>query len=175
MRSYACLPQGTRTETEERLFRSCLSNMHLLYSGVRVLILHDHEYSERFWTNYEAWLSMKTMREGDLRPAKLAGRPPLWRLLLRMGEGHDDERRWTIVSEEANKTAVLRWQRMWWTVPPFVAINKLKAPTVRVTNEKDKPEQIAKIVQVLTSIAATYLKSDDVQVAYVNHLEVECI
>ena len=45
---YSCLPQGGEEERKDdehmdKLFRSCLHNMHLLYSGVHVLILHDDE------------------------------------------------------------------------------------------------------------------------------------
>ena len=33
---------------EESLFYTCLKNMHLLYSGVHVLILHDEECTHAF-------------------------------------------------------------------------------------------------------------------------------
>jgi len=261
------------------LFRTCLKNMHLLYSGVHVLILHDEEYMERFWTNYEAWLSMKTVHDGDMRPARQAkGRSSLWQLVSQNAD-EPGERRWTIdsalsqatvsmsfvvdgnsdsvvnaqrwlkvkianaiavtpsaimmsismitpaqealalapassfvlsfkvalasegagaavatlqrelvnaasaslfLSTEAHAITVTSvhvpptvrtrsrretvqiWEAEWWTASPFVALNKLKADSVKVTNMKDKEEQLQTIVQVLMSIAATHLRHDEV-------------
>lgn len=54
-----------------------------------------------------------------------------------------------------------RWEAEWWNASPFVALNKLEAPTVKVTNMKDKNDQLHTIVKVLMSIAATHLKSDE--------------
>ena len=63
---YSCLPQessmarkGTvRTAEEKREFDLSLSNMYLLFLSCSVLILFDLQYLCRFWTSYEAWLSM---------------------------------------------------------------------------------------------------------------------
>ena len=113
----------------------------------------------RFWTNYEAWLAMKTVRKGDLRPAKAVGRRS-WRQFLTSAV-ETDERRWTIVCTDENRAKVEDWRREWWNSSAFVAINKLKSPKVAVTNEKDKVDQIETILKVLTSIAAAYLKRDE--------------
>ena len=47
---YCSLPQGTRTEEEQREFDKTLQQVNLLYVGLRVLVLVDLQYPSRFWT-----------------------------------------------------------------------------------------------------------------------------
>lgn len=65
------------------------------------------------------------------------------------------------VRTRSRREAVKVWEAEWWNASPFVALNKLKADSVKVTNMKDKEEQLQTIVQVLMSIAATHLRHDE--------------
>ena len=53
------MPQGTRTAAEKVMFDWMLANVNLLYVGLNVLILLDLSTLSRFWTQFEAWLSMQ--------------------------------------------------------------------------------------------------------------------
>ena len=55
-----CMPQGEqRTLAEKVRFKHMLGNVNLLYLGCQVLALIDISYLSRFWTQFEAWLSMQ--------------------------------------------------------------------------------------------------------------------
>ena len=55
-----CMPQGKqRTLAEKVRFKHMLGNVNLLYLGCQVLALIDISYLSRFWTQFEAWLSMQ--------------------------------------------------------------------------------------------------------------------
>ena len=54
----------------------------MLYLGMSVLILLDRSYSSRFWTNYEAWLSMQPegaahLHDGGLYQGRLPASPTI--------------------------------------------------------------------------------------------------
>ena len=68
------MPQGPRTPAEKVYFKWMLENINVLYLSVSVLILLDLSYISRFWTQYEAWLSMQTATKDGLRPATEAER-----------------------------------------------------------------------------------------------------
>ena len=54
------MPQGpNRSKTEQREFSFMLPNINLLYLGASCLLLVDISYVSRFWTQFEAWLSMQ--------------------------------------------------------------------------------------------------------------------
>ena len=44
--------------------------VNLLYLGMRVLVLADISYLSRFWTQFEAWLSMQAAGPDGLQPAR---------------------------------------------------------------------------------------------------------
>ena len=69
-----CMPQGERTKLEKIEFSHMLRNVNLLYLGMRVLILLDLSYMSRFWTQFEAWLSMQQCTTRGLVPAPDVGR-----------------------------------------------------------------------------------------------------
>ena len=73
-----CMPQDertaadqpdTRTPTELVDFKWMLKNVNMLYLGMSVLILLDLSYVSRFWTQFEAWLSMQRIGRDGLHPA----------------------------------------------------------------------------------------------------------
>ena len=56
----------TRSPAEKALFLHMLKNVNLLYLGCSVLCLIDISYLSRFWTQFEAWLSMQQATTGKL-------------------------------------------------------------------------------------------------------------
>ena len=67
---YWCMPQGKeRTPAETVQFKWMLHEVNLLYLGCSVLCLVDISYSSRFWTQFEAWLSMQAASIDGLRAA----------------------------------------------------------------------------------------------------------
>ena len=56
----------TRTLAEIAEFGRMLKNVNLLYLGGTVLLLVDLQYLGRFWTQFEAWLSMRTCSKDGL-------------------------------------------------------------------------------------------------------------
>eukprot|EP00971_Amphidinium_carterae_P038950 765541-Amphidinium_carterae.1 len=67
---YWCMPQAPRNdEAEKREFKTMLSNVNLLYLSTQVIILLDLTYMGRFWTSFEAYLSMQATSVRGLAPA----------------------------------------------------------------------------------------------------------
>ena len=64
---YSCMPQGEeKTAAQQADFARMISQVNLLYLGTSVLILLDLSYVSRFWTQFEAWLSMQQATTGKL-------------------------------------------------------------------------------------------------------------
>lgn len=57
---YSCLPQGERSDDEDKAFKRQLRSVNLLYLGCSVLILLDLAYLSRFWTQVDmGWDSVE--------------------------------------------------------------------------------------------------------------------
>ena len=126
-----CMPQGKqRTLAEKVRFKHMLGNVNLLYLGCQVLALIDISYLSRFWTQFEAWLSMQ---EGSSAVGLRAA--PERRRRLQMVCLHNA----TTGSED------VKLQRMWCNVTPQMALELLAKPDVTVTNTGDKVTQLEKI------------------------------
>jgi HEAT repeat protein len=126
-----CMPQGEqRTLTEKVRFKHMLGNVNLLYLGCQVLALIDISYLSRFWTQFEAWLSMQ---EGSSAEGLRAA--PERRRRLQMVCLHNA----TTGSED------VKLQQMWCNVTPQMALELLSKPDVTVTNTGDKVTQLKKI------------------------------
>ena len=69
----ACMPQdqpeGSRSMEDTAAFKVMLGNVNMLFLGMTVLILLDLSYVSRFWTQFEAWLSMQFAMPDGLKPA----------------------------------------------------------------------------------------------------------
>ena len=66
-----CMPQGGDRSAEEKAdFKLMLMNVNLLYLGSSVLVLQELSYLSRFWTQFEAWLSMQLASPEGLGPAR---------------------------------------------------------------------------------------------------------
>jgi hypothetical protein len=126
-----CLPQGERTPTEKAEFSLMLPNIDLLFIGASVLIMLDRAYSSRFWTCFEAWLSLNTATADGLRGA------------------HDSGLRSTIVCLH-HTSPYLRDGLLdeWRGCSAQQAHDKLSSPDVDVTNKSDKTMQLPKISQL---------------------------
>ena len=129
-----CMPQGEqRTLAEKVRFKHMLGNVNLLYLGCQVLALIDISYLSRFWTQFEAWLSMQ---EGSSAEGLRAA--PERRRRLQMVCLHNATRG----SED------VKLQRMWCNVTPQMAHELLSKPDVTVTNTGDKVTQLEKIAKL---------------------------
>ena len=60
------MPQCERSPLEKLEFDAMLPNVNILYLSCRVLILLDLSYVSRFWTQFEAFLAMRTVGAGGL-------------------------------------------------------------------------------------------------------------
>jgi hypothetical protein len=127
---YWCMPQGQRTPAEGAKFQWMLQNVNVLYVTMRVLILLDLSYVSRFWTQYEAWLSMQLVTPEGVQAAP------------------GEHRRCTILplyNVDADQVESLR--KMWAGRTPQQAFEMLSKPDVTVTNQSDKEAQLPKILK----------------------------
>ena len=125
------MPQGSRSPAEEVAFTHMLKNANLLYLGTLVLILLDLSYISRFWTQFEAWLSMQAPTVNGLAAATL------------------EEKRYAIVPVHgANATMGEGLVAMWASKTPKAAYEVLASPDVTVTNQKDKETQLDKLGKI---------------------------
>ena len=137
---YWCMPQGKRTRAEKVLFKWMLSNVNLLYLGASVLLVVDISYLSRFWTQFEAWLSMQTTSSQGLLAAPA------------------DERRCTIVCIH-NASAGSEDEKlikMWSQATAEDARKVLKSNDVVVTNQGDKDQQLDKTANLNDEVRAAF-------------------
>ncbi|KOO31756.1 trafficking protein particle complex 8 [Chrysochromulina tobinii] len=67
---FSSMPQGAKkTLRESAEFKEMLPNINLLYLTCSVLILMDRTYMSRFWTQFEAYLSMRAITSDGLTNA----------------------------------------------------------------------------------------------------------
>ena len=123
--------QGERSRGETVEFKHMLKHANLLYLGTRVLILLDLSYIGRFWTLFEAWLSMQAVSPEGLKPAT------------------PEQQRLDIVPiHGANNITGESLKAMWASRTPQEAYDLLKEPDVSVTNQSDKEIQLEKLLQL---------------------------
>ncbi|KOO24460.1 vacuolar protein 8, partial [Chrysochromulina tobinii] len=126
---FSCAPQKVRTPAEELVFGRTLRFVSLLFLGSRVLILCDRTYTTRFWTLFEAWISMQMATVDGLMPAPR------------------EKRRCDIVpihlasSVTASELETLVADK---SLDQIYAM--LGSPDIQVTNQKDKGMQLAKLL-----------------------------
>jgi len=128
---FSCAPQKERTPAEELVFGRTLRFISLLFLGSRVLILCDRTYTTRFWTLFEAWISMQMATDDGLVPAPR------------------EKRRCDIVpihlasSITASELETLVAGK---SLDQIYAM--LGSPDIQVTNQKDKGMQLAKLLSL---------------------------
>ena len=126
---YWSMPQGGRSPAEKVRFKYMLQNVNLCYLGMRVLVLADISYLSRFWTQFEAWLSM---RQGG--PDGL-------------GTPHSCRQRCTVecLHNATKGSEDMKLRQMLADVSSAEAHVLLSKPDVTVTNQGDKEMQLAKV------------------------------
>ena len=128
---FSCMPQGEKTEVERVETATMLPNINLLYLGCSVLILLDLSYLSRFWTQLEAYLSLRKISTRGLVDTP------------------DNERRLTV---RCLHNAPLDLERilieMWATKTTDEAHDILAQPDVTVTNQSDKLAQLPKLFRL---------------------------
>ena len=133
-----CMPQGGDRSAEEKAdFKLMLMNVNLLYLGSSVLVLQELSYLSRFWTQFEAWLSMQLASPEGLAPAPL-------------GSGR---RRCEVVTY-LNATPVMGRElvQMWSDKSVEEARKLLSRNDVTVTNQSDKDGQLEKLSTLSESV-----------------------
>ena len=121
----------TRTPAQRVEFTWMLRNVNMLYLGCSVLILLDLSYISRFWTQFEAWLSMQLVSRDGLQPA-----PP-------------NRRRCEVVPiVNANSIMAESLFAMWASKTPDEARAVLEKDDVTVTNQGDKVTQLGKLAKL---------------------------
>ena len=104
----------------------------MLYLGTQVLILLDLSYVSRFWTQFEAWLSMQFATPDGLKSAI----------------GTQNTRHHIVAIQNAVEQAELHEEmliRSWAEKTPEQAFEFLSKPDVTVTNQSDKEGQLLKL------------------------------
>ena len=109
-----------------------LKNVNLLYLGCSVLCLIDISYLSRFWTQFEAWLSMQAADSTGLHPAPKGRQRHTFKCIHNATKGNEDE----------------KLRQMWATRKPAEAKELLAMPDVTVTNASDKETQLVKIAKL---------------------------
>ena len=127
---YCCMPQGhERTDSEQLAFGLMLRNINLLYLGCSVLLLADRSYLSRFWTQFEAWLSMQSATASGLVSAPAEQK----RYTIACVHGAPEALQASLVEEWSDCTAAK-------------AHAKLSSKDVQVTNASDKATQLPKLL-----------------------------
>ena len=112
---------------------------------MQVLLIMDLSYVSRFWTQFEAWLSMQRTTDQGLSSAV----------------GSPSEQRYKVVGVLNAKTDIQRLQieDMWGTATPEEAHDKLKRRDVTVTNQKDKEFFLPKIKAINRAVMLAFYSS----------------
>ena len=154
--------QRTKTEAEKKAFNYMLRNIHNVYLGCSVLILLDDSYFGRFWTQFEAWMSMRTSKsefslawsdevEGDAAAA--AADADTVSAVPSADASADAESRWTaavlygktaLEIETMTQHLISKWQY----VHSKEAHDKLNKPDCLVTNDHDKHVMLMQLLDI---------------------------
>jgi hypothetical protein len=121
----------------------------MLYLGTTVLILFDLSYLSRFWTQFEAWLSMQFATPNGLKSAVGTKNARYHIVCIHAAAVQAELYRKVLVDTWANRTTQQ-------------AYNFLSKPDVKVTNESDKHSQLPKI-KALNKTVQDAFQAVDVQ------------
>ena len=146
---YYCMPQhdtkgsDDRTPAQKAEFKWMLEHMHMLYLGASVLLMVDRSYMSRFWTQFEAWLSMQKCTKEGLLP-------------------DSEQSRCTIMPTMGSDSSLADEVRsMWKARNPQQAHDYLELDDVcYVTNEKDKTLFLPKLLEMSKGVEEFYRLRD---------------
>ena len=116
----------------------------MLYLGTTVLILFDLSYSSRFWTQFEAWLSMQFATPSGLKSAV----------------GTKKARYHIVCIHNATELYTKALTDQWANKTPQQAFDILSKPDVTVTNQKDKEKQLPKITALDATVQDAFQAVD---------------
>ena len=162
---YWSMPQDTRTQKEKAAFKAeekgakkdtrnkadlgdfklMLSSVNLLYLGGTVLLIVDMSYLSRFWTQFEAWLSMQKCSAEGLRGAT---------------DVAPEEARFRIHANDKGVADLLK--NLWLYgengngVTAEAAKERLSKSDVFVTNGSDKIQQLPKMLELDEKVKEFY-------------------
>lgn len=126
---WCCMPQGERSATDLAAFKRMLPRINMLYLGCAVLLIVDNTYVGRFWTQFEAWLAMRSCSPSGLGPTV------------------ENSERYVMqcihLAQDKFQGAQLR--EMWREASSKKAYEALSSPDVTVTNQSDKDVQLPKL------------------------------
>jgi len=141
---FSSMPQGkNKTQSEKAEFKEMLPNINLLYLTCSVLILMDRSYMNRFWTQFEAYLSMRAISSQGLTNAQ----DPMARVTIETLRGLPASQGTVLMEEWSNKT-------------PDEAHAILAGQDVIVTNQSDKVIQLAKLKVLNERLRLPLMASD---------------
>ena len=149
---FNCIPQNyvdddgkavKRTDEEQQYFDEILTGggLNCLYFFVRVSSVVNESYLERFWPQFEAWLSMQFATPNGLKSAV----------------GTKNERHHIMCIQNAAAQSEVFTKMLidqWAAKTPREAFEFLSKPDVTVTNESDKVGQLPKIEKLDVSDSA---------------------
>ena len=121
----------------------------MLYLGTQVLILLDLSYVSRFWTQFEAWLSMQFATPNGLKTAVGTLNERQHIVAIQNAAAQSDMFTKMLIDQWADKT-------------PQQAFEFLSKPDVTVTNQSDKDGQLLKI-KLLGETVQSAFKAVDTQ------------
>jgi len=128
---YSGMPQGKKSDWEDCEFTVMLPNINLLYLFCSVLVILDRQYMGRFWTQFEAFLSLRTVTADGLVYTPEA------------------ERRCTVKCiRNASKHIATALIEEWEMKTVAEAYEVLKQPDVQVTSQRDKDIQLPKLLKL---------------------------
>jgi hypothetical protein len=113
----------------------------MLYLGTTVLILYDLSYASRFWTQFEAWLSMQFATPNGLKSAVGTKYARFHIVCIQNAAAQAELYTKALTDTWANKT-------------PQQAFDILSKPDVTVTNQSDKLNQLPKIMKLDATMQA---------------------
>jgi len=132
---WSCMPQNVgrkRNHDEELYFRKTLDNVFLLFLGLSVLVVMDQQYVGRFWTVWEAWLSMRGF--GGVLGLEAVSDKKLRVIFLLTGNATIDHAK--------------LFRKQWGRMTPQDVYAALARDDILVTNESDKDAQL-QVLQAL--------------------------
>jgi hypothetical protein len=141
---WSCLPQGRRTDSEEVLFTQASRFACLIYLSMVVVKILDSKYLNRFWTQYEAWLSYQRVDFDGFSPSQGRRSDCIFTGLALTNEREEINQRKLVLDK-------------WASVDMDAMTHRLKRSQVRVTKESDKHGQLSR-VQELHTVAAVFLR-----------------
>ncbi len=140
---WACMPQGERTADEKADFKRMLPRINMLYLGCSVLLIVDNTYVSRFWTQFEAWLSMRKATPAGLAAAA-AGSERYHIVCVHLAQP---------------KFQGAQLKEMWTSVGAEKAHEVLSSPDVSVTNQSDKDSQLPKLRTLDEQVRGAFLRA----------------